>query len=154
MRKVAGATEDAAEGMPGRGRSGGRRSGRAADGVLSIGTVVMGVPGPAPGGHVLDAGARLPAEAAHRGRGRLRHSRAGERRRRPPRPRRERDAGAALPRIHLDLYAGDAEDQAAEVARLVGLGATEVDWDRYPENADFVVLADPEGNRFCIIDTS
>jgi hypothetical protein len=29
-----------------------------------------------------------------------------------------------------------------------------VDWDRYPEHADFVVVADPEGNRFCVIDTS
>jgi hypothetical protein len=58
------------------------------------------------------------------------------------------------PRIHLDLYAGDAADQASEVERLVSLGATRVDWDRYPENPDFVVLADPEGNRFCVIDTS
>jgi predicted enzyme related to lactoylglutathione lyase len=58
------------------------------------------------------------------------------------------------PRIHLDLYAGDAVDQAAEVDRLVSLGATRVDWDRYPEHADFVVMADPEGNRFCVIDTS
>jgi hypothetical protein len=58
------------------------------------------------------------------------------------------------PRIHLDLYAGDAGDQAAEVERLVGLGATRVDWDLYPEDPDFVVLADPDGNRFCVIDTS
>ncbi|MFF3934361.1 VOC family protein, partial [Streptomyces hirsutus] len=29
-----------------------------------------------------------------------------------------------------------------------------VDWDFYPDDADFVVLADPEGNRFCVIDTS
>jgi len=58
------------------------------------------------------------------------------------------------PRIHLDLYAGDAADQAAEVARLISLGATTVDWDRYPPNPDFIVLADPEGNRFCVIDTS
>ena len=58
------------------------------------------------------------------------------------------------PRVHLDLYAGDAADQASEVERLVALGATRVDWDRYPENPDFVVLADPEGNRFCVIDTS
>ena len=58
------------------------------------------------------------------------------------------------PRIHLDLYAGDAADQAAEVARLVSLGATTVDWDRYPPNPDFIVMADPEGNRFCVIDTS
>jgi predicted enzyme related to lactoylglutathione lyase len=52
------------------------------------------------------------------------------------------------PRIHVDLY---AEDQAAEVARLVALGATTVDW-QPPAGADFVVLADPEGNRFCVID--
>lgn len=57
------------------------------------------------------------------------------------------------PRIHLDLYAGDAADQAAEVERLVSLGAQRVDWDLYPEDADFIVLADPEGNRFCVIDT-
>ncbi|WP_371581859.1 VOC family protein [Streptomyces sp. NBC_01314] len=57
------------------------------------------------------------------------------------------------PRVHLDLYAGDAEDQAAEVERLLGLGARRVDWDDYPEDADFVVLADTEGNRFCVIDT-
>jgi catechol 2,3-dioxygenase-like lactoylglutathione lyase family enzyme len=58
------------------------------------------------------------------------------------------------PRVHLDLYAGDAADQAAEVERLVSLGATRVDWDLYPEDPDFVVLADPDGNRFCVIDTS
>ncbi len=57
------------------------------------------------------------------------------------------------PRVHLDLYAGDAADQVAEVERLVSLGARRVDWDRYPEDADFIVLADPEGNRFCVIDT-
>jgi catechol 2,3-dioxygenase-like lactoylglutathione lyase family enzyme len=57
------------------------------------------------------------------------------------------------PRVHLDLYAGDAADQAAEVERLVGLGASRVDWDLYPEDPDFVVLADPDGNRFCVIDT-
>ncbi len=53
------------------------------------------------------------------------------------------------PRIHLDLY---AEDQAAEVSRLIGLGATEVHWGGRPPDADFVILADPEGNRFCVID--
>jgi hypothetical protein len=58
------------------------------------------------------------------------------------------------PRVHLDLYAGDAADQAAEVDRLVSLGATRVDWDLYPPDPDFVVLADTEGNRFCVIDTS
>ncbi|MGH8975907.1 MAG: VOC family protein [Acidimicrobiia bacterium] len=56
------------------------------------------------------------------------------------------------PHVHLDLYAGDAADQAAEVERLVALGARHVEWD-YPADADFVVLADPDGNRFCVIDT-
>lgn len=53
------------------------------------------------------------------------------------------------PRIHLDLY---AEDQAAEVQRLIELGATEVHWDKRPADADYVILADPEGNRFCVVD--
>lgn len=57
-------------------------------------------------------------------------------------------------RIHLDLYAGDAADQAAEAGRLVSLGAQRVDRDLYPGDADFVVLADPERNRFCVIGTS
>ncbi|GAA3284441.1 VOC family protein [Paenarthrobacter aurescens] len=55
------------------------------------------------------------------------------------------------PRIHLDLY---ADDQGAEVERLIALGARHVDWDMYPEEPDFVVLADPDGNRFCVIDKS
>jgi catechol 2,3-dioxygenase-like lactoylglutathione lyase family enzyme len=54
------------------------------------------------------------------------------------------------PRIHLDLY---AEDQAGEVARLLGLGATEIHWSKRPADADYVILADPEGNRFCVVDT-
>ncbi|MFI1393414.1 VOC family protein [Streptomyces sp. NPDC020681] len=58
------------------------------------------------------------------------------------------------PRVHLDLYAKDAADQAAEVERLLSLGARHVDWDLYPDDPDFVVLADTEGNRFCVIDTS
>ncbi|HYH93103.1 MAG TPA: VOC family protein [Candidatus Saccharimonadales bacterium] len=53
------------------------------------------------------------------------------------------------PKIHLDLY---AQDQAAEVERLKGLGATEVQWDKRPADADYVIMADPEGNRFCVID--
>jgi catechol 2,3-dioxygenase-like lactoylglutathione lyase family enzyme len=55
------------------------------------------------------------------------------------------------PRIHLDLY---AEDQAGEVERLKALGATEVHWDKRPPDADYVILADPEGNRFCVIDAA
>jgi hypothetical protein len=55
------------------------------------------------------------------------------------------------PRVHLDLYADTAAEQAAEVARLVSLGAAPVEWDLYPESPDFIVLADTEGNRFCVI---
>ena len=51
------------------------------------------------------------------------------------------------PRHHLDLYADDA---AREVNRLLKLGATRVARD-YPPGADFVVLADPDGNRFCVV---
>ncbi|CAN5181538.1 VOC family protein [soil metagenome] len=53
------------------------------------------------------------------------------------------------PRIHLDLY---TDDQAGEVKRLIGLGATEIHWNKRPPDADYVILADPEGNRFCVVD--
>lgn len=53
------------------------------------------------------------------------------------------------PRIHLDLY---TENQAEEVDRLKALGATEVHWAKRPPDADYVILADPEGNRFCVVD--
>lgn len=58
------------------------------------------------------------------------------------------------PRIHFDLHAADAAEQEAEAARLVSLGAKRVDWDRYPDDPDFIVLEDPDGNRFCIVDLS
>ncbi|WP_027481823.1 VOC family protein [Deinococcus pimensis] len=51
-------------------------------------------------------------------------------------------------RHHLDLYAADGEE---EVARLLALGARRVEW-RYGEGADYVVLADPDGNRFCVVE--
>lgn len=53
------------------------------------------------------------------------------------------------PKIHLDLY---ADDQEAEVERLIGLGATRIEWKGMTPEADFIILADPEGNRFCVID--
>lgn len=55
------------------------------------------------------------------------------------------------PRMHLDLY---TDDQAGEVQRLLALGATEVHWSKRPPDADYIILADPEGNRFCVIDTT
>ncbi len=30
------------------------------------------------------------------------------------------------------------------------VGARRIDWDRFPDDPDFIVLADTEGNRFCI----
>ena len=53
------------------------------------------------------------------------------------------------PRLHLDLY---TEDQPADIDRLLALGASEVHWDKRPPDADYVILADPEGNRFCVVD--
>jgi len=57
------------------------------------------------------------------------------------------------PRVHLDLVVRDAAEQVTEIERLTDLGATRVPWD-YPADPDFVVLADPEGNRFCVVDAS
>ena len=58
------------------------------------------------------------------------------------------------PRVHLDLVVDNAEEQAGEIDRLIELGAVRVAWDLYPDDPDFVVLADPAGNRFCVVDAS
>ena len=50
-------------------------------------------------------------------------------------------------RLHLDLR---PSDQAAEVERLTGLGATHVDVGQ-SSDVTWVVLADPEGNEFCVL---
>jgi hypothetical protein len=52
-------------------------------------------------------------------------------------------------RLHFDLY---TDTQEEEVRRLLALGATR--HARIPEpGEDFIVLEDPEGNLFCVIDT-
>ncbi len=51
-------------------------------------------------------------------------------------------------RTHLDLWVDTEEEQLAEVKRLISLGATRVVWE-YPEDADFVVLADPRRPLLC-----
>lgn len=53
---------------------------------------------------------------------------------------------SAKNRVHLDL---NAEDRAAEVERLVGLGATVIH-DRDEWGTRWTTLADPEGNEFCV----
>jgi hypothetical protein len=50
-------------------------------------------------------------------------------------------------RLHLDLR---PDDQAAELARFEGLGARRVDVGQRVD-VSWVVLADPEGNEFCIL---
>jgi hypothetical protein len=50
-------------------------------------------------------------------------------------------------RLHLDLR---PTDQAAEVARLEGLGATRADVGQ-EDGASWVVMADVEGNEFCVL---
>jgi len=49
-------------------------------------------------------------------------------------------------RLHLDFV---PDDQAAEVDRLIGMGASRVDIGQ--ADVPWVVLADPEGNEFCVL---
>ena len=50
-------------------------------------------------------------------------------------------------RHHIDLF---TDHQKEEVERLIALGATLKEWN-YEENADYVVLNDPDGNPFCVV---
>jgi hypothetical protein len=54
-------------------------------------------------------------------------------------------------RIHFDLTSTSAEDQADTVTRLLAAGAKHTDIGQDPDETH-VVLADPEGNEFCIIE--
>ena len=54
-------------------------------------------------------------------------------------------------RIHLDLTTTSIDDQTETVGRLVELGARHVDVGQRPDEGH-VVLADPEGNEFCVIE--
>lgn len=56
------------------------------------------------------------------------------------------DDKAGKNRIHVDLR---PDDQAAEVDRLLELGATRIDVGQ--GDAPWVVMADPEGNEFCVL---
>ncbi|HVR31103.1 MAG TPA: VOC family protein [Acidimicrobiia bacterium] len=59
-----------------------------------------------------------------------------------------RDEKVTKNRLHLDLV---PDDQDTEVARLQGMGATRVDIGQ--GDVDWVVMADPEGNEFCVLRT-
>ncbi|MEV8590712.1 VOC family protein [Streptomyces sp. NPDC051180] len=52
-------------------------------------------------------------------------------------------------RLHLCLRPETSRD--AEVARLLGLGASLVSDHRHPDGTGWAVLADPEGNEFCVL---
>ncbi|MBX9640595.1 MAG: VOC family protein [Mycobacteriaceae bacterium] len=54
-------------------------------------------------------------------------------------------------RVHLDF---GAEDMEAEVSRLTAAGAGEIERHSFGENFHWVVLADPEGNQFCVVGTA
>jgi predicted enzyme related to lactoylglutathione lyase len=57
------------------------------------------------------------------------------------------DAKTIKNRLHIDLA---PDDQAAEIERLVDMGARHVDIGQ-PGAAGWTVLADPEGNEFCLL---
>jgi hypothetical protein len=59
------------------------------------------------------------------------------------------DAKVSKNRLHLDLTTG-AGDRDAEIERLIGLGARRVDIGQTGQES-WTVLADPEGNEFCVI---
>jgi hypothetical protein len=53
-------------------------------------------------------------------------------------------------RVHLDLAPPSPDQRDEEVRRIVALGATVFDDRRKPDGTGWVVLADPEGNEFCV----
>lgn len=57
---------------------------------------------------------------------------------------------ASKNRLHIDLAPRADDDQDAEVQYLIDLGATRVDVGQ-SEESTWVVLADPEGNEFCVL---
>ncbi len=60
------------------------------------------------------------------------------------------EAKAGKNRVHLDLATESVAHQQAEVERLLGLGAVRADIGQ--GDVPWVVLADPEGNEFCVLD--
>ncbi|MEU2599274.1 VOC family protein [Streptomyces hirsutus] len=64
-------------------------------------------------------------------------------------PTREQKSGQN--RMHFDLTSTSPDDQQQVVERALGLGARHIDIGQRPEEGH-VVLADPEGNEFCVIE--
>lgn len=55
----------------------------------------------------------------------------------------QRTGAGTAPRVHLDI---ETDDVAAEVARLVQLGASEIE-----DRGDYRILRDPAGLPFCVV---
>ncbi|MFD6142843.1 VOC family protein [Promicromonospora sp. NPDC060271] len=53
-------------------------------------------------------------------------------------------------RLHWDFAPHTSDDRDAEITRLVGLGARVIDVGQ-PDDATWTVLADPDGNEFCVL---
>ena len=56
------------------------------------------------------------------------------------------------PRTHLDIGVHGEAEQQATADRVCELGGARVDWDQFPDDPDFIVVEDTEGNRFCLVD--
>ncbi|GAA5166824.1 VOC family protein [Ornithinimicrobium tianjinense] len=54
-------------------------------------------------------------------------------------------------RLHIDLAPHTSQDRDAEIQRLLELGATKVDVGQDVDKVSWTVLADPEGNEFCVL---
>ncbi|WP_029138098.1 VOC family protein [Nakamurella lactea] len=54
-------------------------------------------------------------------------------------------------RLHIDLAPHLTDDRDAEIQRLLDLGATRADVGQDREKVTWEVLADPEGNEFCVL---
>jgi hypothetical protein len=52
-------------------------------------------------------------------------------------------------RLHIDVNASGGSDQETELARLLTLGAKKIDIGQ--GDVSWIVLADPEGNEFCLL---
>lgn len=54
-------------------------------------------------------------------------------------------------RLHIDLAPHVSQDRDAEIRRLLDLGATRIDVGQDETEVTWTVLADPEGNEFCVL---
>lgn len=54
-------------------------------------------------------------------------------------------------RLHIDLAPHTSQDREAEIRRLLDLGASTVDVGQDEAEVTWTVLADPEGNEFCVL---